>query len=661
MIDHFDKFSKAVEARFKALSKHELFVVDVDRDVVWARYLESFPEGTNPAFRVRTEHDCSCCKNFIRNLGVVVAIIDGEIETVWAVKDVGHPYDTVAGALDAYVRTLPIRSVFRTKERAHGQATTRELVGDTTRAWHHFVGKIDARHHALAPDTERGRFDGVAQVLQRGLEDLSAEAIATVLDLINSNAIYRGQEFKASVVAFQKLHKAYRATNHRKDLFVWANVHDPAARFKNTVIGTLVQDLSEGMDLEAAVRAFETKVAPQNYKRPTALITPGMIKSAMQTIADLGLEPALERRHARLADVSVNNVLWVDNGVKPLMKDGIEGLLLEAAVAAKPKIDRAEPIGVDAFLADVLPRATSMDLLVENRMLANFVSLTAPVHPGDHALFKWANGFGWSYDGNVADSIKERVKRAGGDVDAALRVSLAWFNTDDLDIHVVEPNGNEIYYGNKGGKLDVDMNVSSPVRDAVENVRWKGKPPSGTYRVLVNNFNRREGKDVGFTVEMESAGDLRTFTYDRPVKGKVPVITFAVDRDGRVVNVESAPDVKAGSASQEKWGITTGTLVKVNTLMLSPNHWDGNAVGNKHWIFALDGCKNPEPTRGIYNEYLNPALEKHRKVFEVLGDKTKCPVAEEQLSGLGFSSTRHDTATVLVKGPRLQQAYAITF
>ena len=85
-----------------------------------------------------------------------------------------------------------------------------------------------------------------------------------------------------------------QATDRRASVF--ANAMNAAARFRNTVIGTLDQDLSAGVDLEQAVRSFEAKVAPQNYQRPTALITPGMVKAAMKTIAELGSEESLQRR-----------------------------------------------------------------------------------------------------------------------------------------------------------------------------------------------------------------------------------------------------------------------------------------------------------------------------------------------------------------------------
>ena len=420
--------------------------------------------------------------------------------------------------------------------------------------------------------------------------------------------------------------------------------------------------------MEVAVRAFETKVAPQNYKRTSAVITPGMVKKAMETIEALGLEPALERRFARISDISVNDVKWVDGAAKPLLKGGLGDALMQHAVAANTSATeddekRAEVISLDDFMTKILPEATGIDLLLKGAHLGNLVSLTAPVHPEPKQLFRWDNDFAWSYSGNVADSIAERVKKAGGKVEgAALRISLSWFNFDDLDLHVHEPQGrgvhalNEIYFRNKrgwtGGVLDVDMNAGhGHTRDAVENVVWMRAMPSGTYKVVVNNFAQRETSNVGFVVEVECGGKLSHFSYNKTVRNQENVhVTTLHMSGGAIERIEAGdPAVTAQNVSQEKWGLKTEQYVKVNAVTLSPNFWGANKVGNKHTFFLLDGCRNDEPTRGIYNEFLHPRLEAHRKVFEVIGDKTKCQPTEGQLSGVGFSSTKRDSVVVVVK------------
>ncbi len=73
-------------------------------------------------------------------------------------------------------------------------------------------------------------------------------------------------------------------------------------------------------------------------------------------------------------------------------------------------------------------------------------------------------------------------------------------------------------------------------------------------------------------------------------------------------------------------------------------------------FFVLEGCACDEGMRGIYNEFLSSRLEQHRKVFELIGEKTKCAVEPGHIAGLGLSSTRKDEITVRVKG----QVYHIT-
>lgn len=658
---NFHTFAKAVESRFRVLSADELFVVEVED--LFETYLGAFPEGTNPIYRVRTEHDGSIDKSFIRRVGNVVAIKDGKIETIWDIEGLPTPYDTVAKALDHLIRGRPIQGVFRTSEHKFGAEKTYEQRDTGVHTWNHFFCTVAHRHHSSTPDAARGEINTTAQVFRRGLEELTIDALNTVVDLISSNGIYRGQEHAAAISEFYTAKTKYDDAATDKNLFIWSNVTSRAARFRNSVIGSLIIDLSAGEDLEKSVRSFEAKVAPENYKRPTALITPKMIEQATDKLKELGLETAVERRYAKLSDVSVNNVLFVDNSVRAAMKDGLTTLLMEAVKPATIDIKHAEEIGVDDFLARIVPQAATIDLLVQNKHLSNFMSLTAPVHANAGQLFKWGNGFAWSYDGDAADSIKQRVKRAGGNVDARLRVSLAWANTDDLDLHVTEPAGNHIHFGNKSGKLDVDMNAfGTLVRDPVENVVWTGRLPDGQYIVQVNNFSRREYENVGFTLELEYEGEIQHFTYDRaiPNKGTIQSLVLSV-RSGHLVGVNVGSGLVAGSASQEKWGTRTETLVPVNTLIASPNHWDDQAVGNKHWFFILKDCLNPGSVRGIYNEFLRGSLEAHRKVFEVLGAKTKAPYSADQLSGIGYSSTRQDEATVIVKGSRINKAFKIKF
>jgi hypothetical protein len=646
-VGDFQQFVADVSTRLSTMSKGELFVVGdgLDRDSLWLTFLDSFPAGTNLRFRERSEYDCSTCRGFVKNFGNVVEIHDGQVRTVWSGVSASDPvFSVVAAAMDEFVGTLPLSGIFRSSEAQYGTKTTRALRDGQVEVWHHLHGQVAKQHRTTDVGAARGTFDAAVQVFQRGLTELTQHALDTVVDLIDDNALYRGTEHRRAVTEFRSLQNRWTQAADRR-AFIFANAMNPAARFRNTVIGTLVQDLSAGVDLEQAVRSFEVKVAPQNYQRPKALITPAMVKAAMKTIDELGIEESLQRRFARLSDVSVTNVLWVDNDTQSRMKDGIEGLLMQAATtgssAARVRDAKPEEVPVVAFMKDILPGAVNIDLWVANSQEPHFVSLTTGRHPDAPRLFTWDNDFAWSYGGNVTDSIKEKVKRAGGNVTGKLRVSLSWFNHDDLDLHVYEPDGTHIWYREKRNKLDVDMNAGGAFsREPVENVTWAGKVPDGEYRIEVNQYNKRESTGVGFVIETESNGRIEHYRHERAVSHQETVEVGRMTVAGEVITAfRPGKDMERGNAAKELWGITTEQFVPVSTIMYSPNYFDDNEVGNRHYFFMLKGCVNDQPTRGIYNEFLRRDLQPHRKVFEVLGDRTKCEPSADQLSGLGFSST----------------------
>lgn len=57
-----------------------LFVVNVDKDLLWMSYLLSFEDET-----IRQDHNCNACKSFIRHYGKVVAIDPQtyKVKTFW--------------------------------------------------------------------------------------------------------------------------------------------------------------------------------------------------------------------------------------------------------------------------------------------------------------------------------------------------------------------------------------------------------------------------------------------------------------------------------------------------------------------------------------------------------------------------------------------------
>jgi hypothetical protein len=95
----FIKIKEAVDKQFSQMKSHDLFRTQVEKDQMWETYLSSFPAGTNPIYRERTEHDCNCCKQFIRAIGNVVAIIDGKLVSIWDAKVDDPNYQVVADAL----------------------------------------------------------------------------------------------------------------------------------------------------------------------------------------------------------------------------------------------------------------------------------------------------------------------------------------------------------------------------------------------------------------------------------------------------------------------------------------------------------------------------------------------------------------------------------
>lgn len=663
----FIQFRDAVNKQFDKITRGNIFESAVEKDLIWDTHLNAFPEGTNNLFRERTEHDCSCCKHFIRNVGRILGEVNGELKSVFDDLQLTGHYKIVADKLAELNRNAGIAGIYLNDMQKVGQRENFETLEDgTVHQWDHFYQVLPSKAYSTRGDigTRKGKAQTNCKVLKRSITEITQYAVDTVIELIEQNSLYRGTEFLAIVKGLKSLQVEYTRASD-KQLFLWNKTlymqdHNYDCNIRGTVIGTLLVDLSNEEDLEVAVKKFEDKVSGTNYKRTTALVTPRMKEEAKKKVQELGVEESLYRRYANKTDISVNDVLFADNSVKPFMEDSIFDSV-KVTTGKKQNFDKVEEVSVETFINKILPKAESLEVFVENKHEQNLMSIVAPINTQAPCIMKWGNNFSWCYNGDVADSvIKQSVKSAGGVVDAPLRVSLSWHSRDDLDLHLIEPSGNEVYFGRKSGvtgsRLDVDMRGER--LDQVENIYWAdlSRLQDGTYKVFVHNYSQNgsragEKREEGFDIEVEYNGEIISMGYEKRISNnaKVNVLTFKVKNGD--VDFNPAHECTNSFKSKEVWGITTGSFVNVDMVMKSPNYWENSGkTGNEHLFFILKDCKNQDDTRGYYNEYLIDELQPHRKVFEILASQVKAEYSEDQLSGLGFSTTKHTDVTVRVKG-----------
>ncbi len=163
-------------------------------------------------------------------------------------------------------------------------------------------------------------------------------------------------------------------------------------------------------------------------------------------------------------------------------------------------------------------------------------------------------------EGEFSAEFCNRLEREGAK-SGTVTISLMWNNRNDLDLHVIAPNGDEICFSNKksrcGGELDVDMNVNPESDTPVENIYWpNGEAPIGRYRVLVHHFNQHDvpgcSDPTSYTVAVKYPGFVKEFTGS---------IAFGANPDC-VHEFDLTADAVASDSGNTAMGAALGLLAK---------------------------------------------------------------------------------------------------
>jgi hypothetical protein len=566
-----------------------------------------------------------------------------------------------------------IKGVFVPVQAIFGAMETHQLKEDKSiHTWNHFHVSLPKRH--MKTGTQASTINSSYALLRRGLEEIPADILQLVIDLVNQGSLLNGKSYISKVKGFLSLSKEYSAVNNKVH-WLWSNVNNKFARFRNELIGTLCTELAEGADLTTATINFNKRVDPANYKKAKAPVTQAQINKGRELVEELGLTEAFKRRAATLDDIRASEILHMNVGDGQITKANIFDDLkpTKKSSRARSKFKDLAEVSIDKFMEEVLPGASAVEVLLENRLAPNLFTMFTAVDPQVKALFNYGNNFSFTTSNNLAgkSELAEMVETRGGRVDGVFRFTHSWNrlapNKSLMDLHVFLPThdghrgGTHDTYGNAqrvgwnnrshgqtGGAQDVDYTGAAPKGYIpVENITFPslGKLPEGTYVCKIHNWSFRNSSGPG-EAEIAFGGEVYNYVYPA-TKNKEWITVAEVTLKNGKWSIEHK--LEPTNVTKELYGLDTGEFHKVNLVCLSPNHWD-KPTGHKHYMFALDGCKADRELRTFHTVDLVPELHDARKVIDYLGNVVSVKPEGKQLSGVCFNATVSDHVIVKVKG-----------
>ena len=385
--DGYPEFEESIRESLESFGDVPFFATDVSN--LWELFLANLPEAS------RQYYNCNACRHFIERYGgLVILYPGGDVRSVMWQGDVPELFQASVEAMRRAIDKAKVTGVFLSKDTLLGTPVTGQ--------WTHM--------HAILPRAFQERLHTVHKVmaekksdfilLKQSMGEYPIEALNQALLLLKTDALYRSEKVLGVAEWFHELHGACQEQKNGRlrDNLVWRAVAlaPPGyCHMKNTMIGTLLDDIVSGMSLDDAARRFATKMHPLSYQRPQAAPTEGSIKRAEKIVAKLGIERSLVRRFARLEEVQA---VWRDQNCQPGAKNGVFSHLTPKGRAPIQKDAPQVTITWRKFAETVLPDALSMELNVPYS--GNFMAMLTAEHMDAPPIIQWdapecRNPFSW--------------------------------------------------------------------------------------------------------------------------------------------------------------------------------------------------------------------------------------------------------------------------
>jgi hypothetical protein len=657
--DEFPGLLAAVQRRFAAYAGGPLFRTAVTD--LWRVFLDNIPQ------HLQAHYACNACRHFVERFGSLVAIDDaGRLSSaLWTEQGAPGGFERAFERLAEAVTAAELDGVLVPATRVLGTPASPPTAEG--KVWTHF--SVEVPHCHAHPLLSAGQVQAERKedfrMLARGLAEFPQELVERALTLLTSGALYRSEKCIGVATWLLALHQALAAVKspRQKDALLWrAAATAPAgfAHIRSSMIGTLLEDLASGLDGAAIKRRFDEKMAPSQYMRAQVAPSAGNIAQAEKAIAGLKASGALSRRYARLAELP--NFLWRPRQAQPAAQSGgVFGHLTPKAPKQPDKLTMPQQtLTWEKFARTILPDAIAIEAQVPGGA-ERFMALVTAANPEAPPILQWdaedrRNPVSWYYHAGIDAEMKRRVEGAGGQYEGVdIRASLLWNNRNDLDLHVITPRGEHIYFGAKragcGGWLDVDMNVRGETTTPVENIRWaRGTAPRGHYRIYVQNyrFHEPDRQPTPWKVEVEIGGEIYHFTdvisrgQQTGANSDMTVFEFDYEPGQRLAR---PPRNAAPRPGTSQWNVAAGAWVKVSGIVASPNLWGEKPLlqHGRHTFFLLKDCRDTTAGmgRGFFTETLRSELHSVRSTLEAFNSAATIADADTaDACGLGMTDQK---------------------
>ncbi len=182
------------------------------------------------------------------------------------------------------------------------------------------------------------------------------------------------------------------------------------------------------------------------------------------------------------------------------------------------------------------------------------------------------NGSGDNGTANAGDECSSDNQCGGGqcvggscEATVPLRISLVWEVQQDIDLHVITPSGEELYYRNRegayGGRFSQDGCLQTRCDEGTntEMVKWNSTPNEGTYEIYAVNYGG--GQAVNFQLDILNEGQRERFQGSVGASAGARSGTVAITVGGST----GTGELQISSHRHETWHAGTNQTFTVDT------------------------------------------------------------------------------------------------